>query len=306
MASEAAGPADTSSRGKLHTRESHGMAERVFVVFGGGGVKGLAHAGAWKAIDEFGIRVSEIIGTSIGALVGACIAGGWSPERLAAQASALKRQDIVTMNRWAFLLNGISEPAVFRSDAFVEYLGRVLPVERFDEMSMPVSMNAVHLETGRMDWFGADGRTDVTVAEAVYASCALPLFYPPADIYGELYVDGGVRDALPVRRAKERGADLVIAIDVSAGEVKDSKDTVSKGMVAIHHRVFDIMAYSQKRGVLDSWSGPELIYIRPRLDGMSTFDFSRTDYFLEEGYRATHEVLKKRFGEPAAQRKTAG
>jgi NTE family protein len=277
------------------------MAERVVLVLGGGGVKGLAHAGAWRAIEESSVHVSEIVGTSIGALVGACIAGGWSAERLAAQASALKRQDIVTLNRWAFLLNGISEPSVFRADAFNEYLTNVLPVERFDQLSMPLSMNAVHLETGRMDWFGVGGRTDVSLVQAIYASCALPVFYPPADIYGELYVDGGVRDALPVQRAVEREADLIIAIDVSAGEVKDSKDTMSKGMVAIHHRCLDIMSYARKRDILDSWDGPELIYVRPRLDGMSTFDFARMSYFLDEGYRVTREVLARRFGEPKSR-----
>jgi len=281
------------------------MAERVVVVFGGGGVKGLAHAGAWKAIQEFGIDVAEIVGTSIGSLVGACISGGWTAERLITQAKSLKRQDIVTLNRWAFLLNGISEPSVFRSDAFIQYLDEVLPVTTFDQLGLPLSMNAVHLETGRVDWFGTGGRTDVPIALAVYASCALPLFYPPADIYGELYVDGGVRDALPIQRAAERGADLIIAIDVSAGDVKDSKDTVSKGMVAIHHRVFDIMASSRKRELLDEWTGPELVYVRPRLDGMSTFDFGRTDYFLEEGYRAAREVLAERFGKPA-DRRSAG
>lgn len=281
------------------------MPERAIVVLGGGGVKGLAHAGAWRAIEEFDIPVAEIVGTSIGAFVGACIAGGMSAELLHARARALKRQDIVTLNRWAFLLNGISESSVFRPDAFRDYLEETLPVERFEQLTMPFSLNAVHLETGRVDWFGVDGRTDVTLAQAVYASCALPLFYPPAEIYGETYVDGGVREALPIQRAAARGADLVIAIDVSAGEVKDSKDTVSKGLVAIHHRVMDIMVYTRKRDALLSWTGPELLYIRPRLDGYSTFDFDRTEYFLEEGYRAARDALSGRFGEPA-ERRTAG
>jgi NTE family protein len=194
---------------------------------------------------------------------------------------------------------------VFRPDAFRDYLEQTLPVERFEQLGMPLSINAVHLETGRVDWFGVDGRTDVTLAQAVYASCALPLFYPPAEIYGETYVDGGVRDALPIQRAADRGADLIIAIDASAGEVKDSKDTVSKGLVAIHHRVMDIMVYTRKRDRLLSWTGPDLLYVRPRLDGYSTFDFDRLDYFLEEGYRAAREALRGRFGEPV-ERLTAG
>jgi NTE family protein len=260
---------------------------------GGGGVKGLAHAGAWRAIVESGLEVAELIGTSIGALVAACVGGGMTWEEQAGRASTQKRPDIVTLNRWAFLLNGISEPSVFRDDAFRTYLADVLPAQAFDDLVLPVSMNAVHLETGRTEWFGVGGRLDVSVADAVYASCALPLFYPPAEIDGELYVDGGVMDPLPVERAAERGADLILAIDVGAGPVKDSKDTVSKGRVAVHHRVFDIMAYSRKRALLDSWSGPPLVYVRPRLDGYSTFDFDNQEYFLQEGHRATREAIER-------------
>jgi hypothetical protein len=61
--------------------------------------------------------------------------------------------------------------------------------------------------------------------------------------------------------------------------------------VAIHQRVFSMMAHARKRAVLDAWSGPPLLYVRPRLDGYSTFDFGSTEYFIEEGYRATREAL---------------
>lgn len=271
------------------------MASRVVLVLGGGGVKGMAHAGAWKAIEDSGIEVSEIIGTSIGALVGACLAGGLGWEELAPRALALEKQDIVRLNRWALLLNGIRQPSVFLGETLQEYIASVLPVERFEELGVPLSMNAVHLNTGRMEWFGAGGRMDVGLAEAVYASCALPLFYPPAELNGRFYVDGGVADALPVQRAVERGADLIIAVDAGAGPVKDAEDTISKGLVAVHHRVFDIMAYMRKQQILDTWAGPELVYVRPELDGFSTFDFTETQRFLEEGYRATLLAL----GEPA-------
>ncbi len=265
--------------------------KRVFLVLGGGGVKGMAHVGAWRAVQESGLEVSEIIGTSIGALVGACIAGGERWETLTARAQALNKQDIVTLNRWALLFNGIRQSSVFRGDTFQEYIRSTLPVARFDELGMPLSMNAVDLETGVVEWFGAGGQDDVLLADAVYASCALPVFYPPAELQGRYFVDGGVSDALPIRRAAERGADLVVAVDVGAGAVKDSRDTVSKGMIAVQHRVFDVMVYARKRALLDSWSGPDLVYVRPELDGMSTFDFTRTAYFLEEGHRATRDAL---------------
>lgn len=268
------------------------------LVMGGGGVKGMAHVGAWKAIEESGLRIDAILGTSIGALVGACLAGGAGWDVLAPQALALGKADIVTLNRWALLLNGIRQPSVFEGETLRRYIASVLPVRTFEEMEIPVSMNAVQLYTGREEWFGAVGRRDVPLADAVYASCALPLFYPPAEIDGKYYVDGGVADALPVRKAAALGATRIIAVDVGAGAIKDARDTVSKGLVAIHHRVFDIMAYERKRQILESWEGPALTYVRPSLENVSTFDFSRTQFFLEEGYRATKRAL----GQPPGTR----
>lgn len=259
---------------------------KTMLVLGGGGVKGLAHVGAWRAIHEAGVAVSGLVGTSIGALVGARIAAGDGWEVLSSRAMALDKSDIVSLNRWALLFNGIRQTAVFRGDTFRAYLESVLP-PAWDALRMDLSVNAVDLETGEMKWFGAGGSRDAALADAVYASCALPMFYPPASIGGELYVDGGVRDPLPIEFAASRGADRIIAVDVGAGPVKDSEDTVSKGLVAIQHRVFEIMSYERKRLILDSWSGPPLVYVRPQLDRYSTFDFGQTAHFLEEGYRAT-------------------
>jgi len=266
---------------------------RTILVLGGGGVKGLTHVGAWRALQDAGVVVSEIVGVSIGALVGACVAGGQGAPELAAAALALKKPDIVLLNRWTLLLNGIRQSSVFQDTALYSYIESVLPVPTFTELNLPLSMNAVNLETGDMVWFGTDAREDLPLAQAVYASCALPVFYPPAEIDGDYYVDGGVVDPLPIERAAERGAELIIAIDAGAGKTRDSLDTVQKGLVAIHHRVIEIMGWQRKQELLDNWTGPRLIYVRPRLDGFSTFDFAQNAYFLQEGYRATSEALKQ-------------
>jgi NTE family protein len=163
-------------------------------------------------------------------------------------------------------------------------------------------MNAVDLETGHMVWFGAGGRPDVDVADAVYATCALPLFYPPLELDNTHYVDGGVQDSLPIALAAERGADLIVAVDVGAGEVRDSGDTVARGLVAIHHRVTEIIGYARKQARLRDWSGPPLIYVRPKLDEYSTFDFGKTEYFLEQGYGATRDALAAAGYPPVADR----
>ena len=266
---------------------------RVVLVLGGGGVKGVAHAGAWRALTEAGVEVAEIVGTSIGSLVGASIAGGAEPAELEARARALEKTDIVDINRWALLPMGIRQVSVFRGEAFRSYIARVIPVQDWSDLTIPLSVNAVDLETGNMVWLGAGGRRDVPLAEAVYASSALPVFYPPAQVDGMRLVDGGVMDTVPITKAADRGADVIIAVHVSAGREKDAADTVDKGMVAIHHRVMDIMSYARREVVEDSWFGPPVIRVRPDVARYSTFDFNAVEYFLAEGYRSMRRALEE-------------
>lgn len=266
--------------------------ERVILVLGGGGVKGTAHAGAWRALREARIDVAEIVGTSIGSLVGASIAGGAEAQELESQARTLLKKDIVDINRWALLPMGIRQQSIFQGVALREYVARVLPETDWSKLEIPLSVNAVDLETGRNMWFGTGGRTDVTLVDAVYASSALPPFYPPLEVEGMHLVDGGVMDTVPITRAADRGADLIIAVHASAGRKRDAADTVEKGLVAIQHRVMDIMAWAQREVVEDMWMGPPVIHVRPDVADYSTFDFDAVDYFLEEGYRATKAALE--------------
>jgi NTE family protein len=275
--------------------------QRVVLVLGGGGVKGLAHVGAWRAVLESGVVVSEVVGTSIGALVGACIAGGMGAEHLEVLARALKKTQIATLNRWALLFNGIRQQSVFRGDVFQAYLSTVLPADSFDALQLPLSVNAVDLASGEQVWFGAGGRSDASLADAVYASCALPVFYPPARIGERQYVDGGVATALGIEQAAARGADRIIAIDVAAGAAVQAADPAAGGMVAIHQRVMQIMGAAQRGAQLDSWSGPALVHVRPELEAHGTFDFGSTEYFIGEGYRATRAALAGEAGEAGRQ-----
>jgi NTE family protein len=266
---------------------------RTILVLGGGGVKGITHVGVWRALREAGIEVCEIVGTSIGSLVGASIAGGASVEELEERALSLTKADIVDINRWALLPNGIRQKSIFRGVALRRYIGEVLPRREWSELEIPLSINAVDLESGYMVWFGAGGRTDVPLVDAVYASSALPVFYPPAQIDGMHLVDGGIMDAVPITRAADRRADRIIAVTASSTRVKDAADTVEKGMISIHHRVVGMMSYARRELVEDMWLGVPVVHVRPVLDGYSTFDFDAVDYFIEEGYRATLAALEE-------------
>jgi NTE family protein len=269
-----------------------GSDRRTVLVLGGGGMKGVAHAGAWKALQEAGVRVDAVIGTSIGSLVGACLAGGWGWRELGEMALALRKDDIVSINRRAVLFGGVRQEAVFSGEHFRGYLERNLPLKRFEDAILPLRLNAVSLVSGETVWFGADRREDVPVLDAVYASCAIPIYFPPGRIEDDVLVDGGIVDVLPLREAAAWGAERIIAVDVGSELVPPDPGFFDHGMVAIHDRVLGINLDRQRRRNLEEWSGSPVVYVRPRIGHLHSFDFGRTQYFLEEGYRATRRALE--------------
>jgi NTE family protein len=263
----------------------------TWLVLGGGGLKGLAHIGAWQALVEGGVRPRGIVGTSIGALIGALASSGMTHERMRERALALQRKDIVRVNRRALWVNGIRQPSLFHGEPLRNFLATLLPARGWPALDVPLVLNAVDLSNGRTVWFGAGERTDVSLADAVYASAALPVFYPPLVLDGHAYVDGGVTRQLALGKARDEGAGRIIGIDVGSGGAADAKGVIRDGMIAVHQRVVSIMSWQRRRDQVSGWSGPPLLYVRPRLEGYGTFDFEYVEYFLDEGYRAMREAL---------------
>lgn len=240
---------------------------------GRGGLKGLAHAGAWQAIEGAGVKVAGIVGTSIGALVGALIASGLGWKELESLALAHRKSDIVRINRRALLINGIRQEALFRGEPLREHIQSILPVKRWEDLALPLQVNAVDLETGLTEWFGHGARTDVPLADALYASAAMPVFYPPAQIGARVYVDGGAEHPFPLHRAAELGATGIVGVDVGSGRQSHPHRVLAQGMLAIHMRVFAIMSWRKRTGLVAHWKEPPLLFVRPRLEGIQTFDF---------------------------------
>ncbi|MEX1257845.1 MAG: patatin-like phospholipase family protein [Gemmatimonadota bacterium] len=267
------------------------LGERPWLVLGGGGLKGLAHLGVWRALQERGFVPEGILGTSIGALVGANIAAGRPLKEMEVEARSLERGDIARLQRRALWLNGIRASSLYHGEPLRDYLAKVLPRGGWKSLVTRFQTNAVELGTGRMEWFGIGARTDVSLLDAVYASTALPVFYPPVRLVGGVYLDGGVADALPITRAAELGATGIVAVDVGAGERVDSEKVVGGGMIAVHERVFSLMAGRRRREGVAGWEGPPLLYIRPKLDGYGGFDFERVGEFLELGRVAGLEAV---------------
>jgi NTE family protein len=267
------------------------LGPRPWLVLGGGGLKGLAHLGAWRALREVGFEPAGIVGCSIGALVAACLAAGRPLEELEEEARSLTQARVAPLLRRALWVNGVRTPSLFRGEALRHTMEEILPRGGWESYRIRFQVNAVELGSGRTEWFGVGARTDVTPLDAVYASAALPVFYPPALLPGGAYVDGGAADALPVGRAAELGATGILAIDVGAGGEVDGRAVASRGMIAVHQRVFSLMVARRRLDTVQSWAGVPLVYLRPKLDGYGSFDFQHISYFLDEGERAARELL---------------
>jgi NTE family protein len=262
------------------------------LVLGGGGMKGTAHVGVWKAMEEAGVIPDAIVATSIGSLIGASLAGGMGWRELADVARALRREDIVQINRRAVFMGGVREEAVFSGDHYKGWIRRNLPLKSFADARIPIRVNAVSLVGCGEVWFGSGVREDVDPVDAVYASCAIPIYYPPLRLDGDVLVDGGVLNVLPVDQAFAWGAERVIAVDVGSEIQPPAPDFFDRGMIAIHDRVLTMNVSGQRERNLEKYRDLPVTLVRPRIGHLGAWDFTRTQYFLEEGYRATREALK--------------
>src|SRR5438132_13411451 len=188
---------------------------RVVAVFGGGGAKSLAHAGAWRALLEAGLQPFHIVGTSMGAVIGAALAAGSTYQRIVDIALSLQRRDLAALDAWS-LAKGVFAGSILKPDPLKRTIARLVPATRFGDMQIPLTVTATDLDSGELVLFGALGQ-DAPLVEVLYASCALPLYFPPGRIDGRRLADGGLRAALPLGPASTSPADLVVAIDVGPG-----------------------------------------------------------------------------------------
>ncbi len=273
--------------------------ERIVLVLSGGGMKAMAHIGVLRALEECGLHPAEIVGTSGGALIGALAAGGLDYDELVPRVMRIRARDVVVPAKSALLLRGVGAPSVLRSAPLRALLRRIVPVNDFGALLLPLRITATDLDSGELVVFGAGGRGDCTVAEAVYASMALPVYYPPARIGGRRFADGGIRAVLPLDVAAAIPADLVVAVDVGPVPFGPAPgDRQVPALVALSDRALAIAMADQKARTLAAWQAaagrPTLLLVTPDVDPHGTFAFDRTAEFIEAGYRAAHAVLAAR------------
>jgi NTE family protein len=266
------------------------MKPRIALVLGGGGMKGFAHIGVLRALQERDIRPAVYAGTSIGALIAAAAVSGTSADELAQRAGSLRRRDLFRINHLGMLMERMRSPAIYLGEPLRNLIDEVAPAGDFGALPTPLLVNTVDLERATRVVWGLPGLRDVPVRDAVYASCALPGFFPPASVDGRLCVDGGVIDNLPVAAAG-LGMDAVIAVDVGSSDMRPVPRIGAQGFAAIYMRSATTMMHHLQQQPLSQWSGPPMLLIRPKIDS-HWLSFANAEQNIREGYRATTKALE--------------
>jgi len=245
-------------------------APRIGLALGGGAARGFAHIGVIQVLEENGIRPDLVVGTSAGSLVASLYASGKHGKELAQLALAMDESAITD---WSFPGRGL-----IRGEALAKYVRDQTGNKAMEQMPLPLGVVATDLDSGSAILFQ---RGDVGVA--VRASSAVPSVFQPVKIGTHEYVDGGLVSPVPVRFARQMGADVVIAVDIS----EDPTGAASGDALRILLKTFSIMGRSIN--VLELKEAD--VVVRPRLNGVPGTDFTVRQKTIQAGREAALAVL---------------
>ncbi|MFZ3220242.1 MAG: patatin-like phospholipase family protein [Rhodoferax sp.] len=242
------------------------------MALGGGAARGFAHVGVIQVLEEAGIRPTLVTGTSAGSLVAAIYASGKNGKQLQRVAETMEEG---TITDWTLPL---FNRGMLRGDALARYVNGQVSSRLIEDMPLPLGIVATDLNSGQSMLFQ---RGDT--GTAVRASSAVPAVFQPVKISGREYVDGGLVSPVPVRAARQMGADLVIAVDISS----PPDGNLGGGTVDVLMQTFSIMGKS-----INSFELKEAdVVVRPALTGVSSSDFSARKRSIEAGRQAMLQLL---------------
>ncbi|MFV2030109.1 patatin-like phospholipase family protein [Neisseria sp. S1] len=243
----------------------------VGLALGGGASKGFAHIGVIKVLQQNNIPVDIVTGTSAGAVVGSLYASGMSADRLELEAEILEKADVVDLT--------LSTTGFIRGQKLQDYINRKVGNRPMQNLPKKFAAVATDLETGRMVSFNT-GNT----GQAVRASVSIPNVFQPTVIGSRRYVDGGLTAPVPVTAARNMGANVVIAVDISAKPAKLS----GSGFFAYLDQSLNIMSTS----ALNQELGKATVVIKPKVQQLGAIGgFDQKTQAIKLGEDAARAAL---------------
>ena len=278
---------------------------KVGLVLSGGGAKGMAHIGALKVIEEAGVKIDYIGGTSMGAIVGALYASGYSAIQLDSIFRHIDFNRLISDNlprgvktfyekedseRYAIKLPfdnfKIAIPQGFSGGQniyheLVKHLYHVKDVNDFGELPIPFLCIATNVETGEQVNLESG-----YLPEAIMASGTLPSLFEPFTIDGKVLIDGGVVNNYPIEEVKKMGADIIIGVDVQHG-LRDRGDLLSATEILLQ-----INNFRTAEDMVEK-SAQTDIYIKPDMSNYSVMDFDLDDEIIKNGENAARDKFNE-------------
>ncbi len=243
---------------------------RLGLALGGGAARGFAHIGVIQELEEAGVKVDLVAGTSAGSLVAALYASGKTGKEMQTLAEGM---DEGAITDWSFPLRGL-----IRGEALARFIRDKTGGKGIEQMVLPLGIVATDLGDGSAVLFRS-GDTGT----AVRASSAVPAVFQPVKIGQREYVDGGLVSPVPVRFAREMGAQLVLAVDITSPPAVEPPNDAFRMLM----QTFAIMGRSINSFELRDAD----VLVRPRLDGISSADFTARRRAIQAGREAAQALL---------------
>jgi len=272
---------------------------KVGIALGGGGARGLAHIGVLKALEEEDVPVGVIAGNSVGALIGSLYAAGITTSKMEQMSQEIGWSALTNLSRYSLFRLVMTEERL-STDNMEVYLRKYIGDKRFDELKIPFACAATDLQTGERVVF-----REGSVALAARASATIPGMFEPVVFRHRYLVDGGLVSNIPTDLVALLGADIIVAVDVTA----DITHVQPKSVLAVLNQAIYIQS---ERLAQDELIRAQVV-IRPQMGDIGSMDLSRSDESIDAGIlagrRAVPEIkrfiLDKRFKQLLATKQRA-
>jgi NTE family protein len=247
---------------------------KIALVLGGGAARGFAHVGVIRALEQEKIPIDLIVGTSVGSLIGAIYASDMNSMELEWTAFMLEKDSLFDYG----LMTAFTGMGAAKGDKLEEFVKSKVPVANIENLKIPFAAVATDLNRGTRVVLDRG-----PVARAVRASSAIPGVFNPVDHQGRLLVDGGVIDNIPVSVAREKGADIVIAVDISEQVINFNITNLLDVML----QAITIMGAENaktRRKEVD-------VLISPKIGDVGMLDFTQKKRCMLAGIEATQKMM---------------